>query len=100
MAACSRPFPLALLLVPLLVGLAACQQGEPEAAPAGQRAEGEVLGGSISDEMIPLEQLRSQSPPLRMVPDEGGAATVDRDRTETAPASAQPAADESSTDED
>ena len=36
---------------------------------SGQReAEGEVLGGTISDEMIPLERLRSQSRSLRAAP--------------------------------
>ena len=36
---------------------------------SGQReAEGEVLGGTINDEMIPLERLRSQSRSLRAVP--------------------------------
>jgi hypothetical protein len=36
---------------------------------SGQReAEGEVLGGTISDEMIPLERLRSQSRNLRAAP--------------------------------
>ena len=40
-----------------------------------QEAGGEVLGGSISDAMIPLETVRSQSPTLRAAPattDEGG----------------------------
>jgi len=108
MAACSRPFPrafpLALLLAPLLAGLAACEQGAPEAAPAGQRAEGEVLGGSISDEMIPLERLRSQSPPLRVVPAEGGASPVASDaeggdNSEAAPAPPEPAPAEPTADE-
>ena len=54
----------------LASGLAACS-GETEApeaqAPAeqGGSATGEVLGGTISDDMIPLESLTSQSPPLR-----------------------------------
>ena len=52
-----------------LLALAACDSSDPEQASAtGARAEGEVLGGTISDEMIPLDQLRSQSPPLRTAP--------------------------------
>jgi len=45
--------------------LAACSD-EPEApvdANQSATASGDVLGGSISDDMIPLEELRSQSPP-------------------------------------
>ena len=46
--------------------LAAC---ESESAPppveddGRATAEGEVLGGTISDDMLPLDTLRSQSPP-------------------------------------
>ncbi|MCL4671768.1 MAG: hypothetical protein KJZ64_02275 [Sphingomonadaceae bacterium] len=63
---------LPLLVLPLAL-LAACDKGTDNAAPAERRAEGEVLGGTISDDMIPLEQLRSQSPPMRAAPGEGGA---------------------------
>jgi hypothetical protein len=79
--------PVALLL------LAACQS-EPDAltAEGGGQAEGEVLGGSISDEMIPLEQLRSQAPlapPGPVTP--GRAASVpNSDGAETAPAAPAP----------
>ena len=59
------------LLVPLLL-LAACSD-EPtpatEAAPAG-----EVLEGSISDEMIAYDRLRSQPPRAAPLPGEEGAA--------------------------
>jgi hypothetical protein len=50
---------LALCLIPL----AACDSapGGPSGETGG-RAEGEVLGGTISDDMIPLEQLRSEAP--------------------------------------
>ncbi|MEO1730581.1 MAG: hypothetical protein AAFR64_07570 [Pseudomonadota bacterium] len=54
----------------LASALAACgsESETPEAqAPAeqGGTVTGEVLGGTISDDMIPLESLTSQSPPLR-----------------------------------
>ena len=55
-----------IALIAPLVLLAACQD-EP-AVEAGddnaREAEGEVLGGTISDDMLPLDTLRSQSPPL------------------------------------
>ena len=52
--------------ITLLLLCAACKDEVPVEAQddARRTAEGEVLGGSISDEMIPLDRLRSQSPPL------------------------------------
>lgn len=51
---------LALIALPLV--LAGCG-AEPVATDAdGREASGEVLEGSISDEMLPLEDLRSQAP--------------------------------------
>jgi hypothetical protein len=49
------------------LALAGCE-GEPDRdtrddSELGGEAAGEVLGGTISDDMLPLEQLRSQSPP-------------------------------------
>lgn len=93
---------LLLLLVPLAV-LTACDKAQAPAAPPDKRAEGEVLGGTISDAMIPLDQLRSQSPPLRVAPngdDVGGSGDSTRDADEPdqpepapddAPAAAEPA---------
>lgn len=51
--------------------LAGCNADQSETRDnSGQRvAEGEVLGGSISDEMIPIEKLRSQSRSLRAAPE-------------------------------
>ncbi|MFW5634076.1 MAG: hypothetical protein ACOCYR_04215 [Erythrobacter sp.] len=54
--------------------LAACEDEAAEApreTGQGGEAAGEVLGGTISDEMVPLERLRSQSPPLEPEPGEG-----------------------------
>jgi len=45
-----------LLLVP------GCSTEPPGPAESGGKAEGEVLGGTISDAMIPLEQLTSEAP--------------------------------------
>ena len=54
-----------LLALPLVMALAAC--GGNGGTPEGERktAAGEVLGGSITDEMLPLDTITSQSPPLR-----------------------------------
>jgi len=68
-----------------LVGILAGCSAEPETpqqqAPAqeGGKATGKVLGGSISDDMIPLESLTSQSPPLKQQRSTTVATTVSQD---------------------
>lgn len=47
------------------VVLAACDAQLPGRGEDAREAEGEVLGGSISDDMLPLDQVKSQSPVLR-----------------------------------
>lgn len=62
-----------IAMAALVAALAACS-GEPtgERDNSGQRrAEGEVLGGTISDAMVPLESVRSQSPSLRAIEQTG-----------------------------
>jgi hypothetical protein len=70
-------------LAVLCLGLAAC--GDPSAAPAeqGAAASGEVLAGSISDAMIPLDQLSSQAPlaPRQAIP----VGDVDAEQPEVSP---------------
>ena len=54
-----------LLGLATLLALSACSD-EPEAPVETEQsatASGDVLGGAISDDMLPLEELRSQSPP-------------------------------------
>ena len=80
--------------------LGACDSGAD--APADESAaEGEVLGGTISDDMLPLDTVTSQSPPLRAAPEsgEGGASepvAADDGATEEAAADAseEPAEEE------
>lgn len=54
----NRAAPLAALM--LLVAACTDEAGAP--AEQGGEAAGEVLGGSISDAMIPLERLESEAP--------------------------------------
>lgn len=55
-----------------LLALSACEEEAPEAVSTetGGEAAGEILGGTISDDMIPLEELTSTSPPAEPLPSE------------------------------
>ena len=68
------------ILVSLVAGLAVAGCDAQQAAPAeGGGAAGEVLGGSISDDMLPIEQLRSQPPQAEIVPEEGASTGIETD---------------------
>lgn len=73
----------ALFLAALCLGLAACGEQSAGTAEQGAAASGEVLAGSISDAMIPLEQLESQAPlaPRQAIP----SGTVDGEQPEVIP---------------
>ncbi len=73
----------AALLAALCLALAACEQQAAAPAEQGEAAAGEVLAGSISDAMIPLEQLSSQAPlaPRQAIP----AGTIDAEQPEVTP---------------
>ena len=64
-----------LFATPLVIALGACGSdagnGAGDAAGDDASARGEVLGGTISDDMIALEELTSTSPPARPSPSEG-----------------------------
>ncbi|RIV85054.1 hypothetical protein [Aurantiacibacter zhengii] len=48
---------------PLLLALSACNdEPEVDTQDDGREASGEVLEGTISDAMLPLDQVRSQAP--------------------------------------
>ncbi|MCR2834708.1 hypothetical protein [Parerythrobacter lacustris] len=67
-----------LAVLPITLLLSAC--GWFDQAPESEEAagvQGEVLEGSISDEMIPADELRSQSPRAAPEPGESGAAGSD-----------------------
>ena len=81
-----------VLLVAGPLVLSACQDEAPleeNADEADRAAKGEVLGGTISDDMIPLDRLRSQSPPVADAPAASQAAGAP-DQTPSAPAVAEP----------
>ena len=64
-----------LTALPACALLAACGgEAAPEPAQDDRLAEGEVLGGSISDDMLPLDTRRSQSPTIREAPAPAAAA--------------------------
>ena len=46
----------------LAVALTACSGDEAKKAAGAGTAQGEVLPGSVSDAMIPLDQVKSQAP--------------------------------------
>lgn len=78
-----------ILIAPILL-VAACGDEADEPAATGGEAAGEVLGGTISDDMLPLDELTSTSPPAERTPDSsGGAAATGAETTEAeAPPSA------------
>ncbi|KZY54834.1 hypothetical protein A3736_13080 [Erythrobacter sp. HI0063] len=86
----TRPLAKFAALVTAGAFLAAC---ESESAPppveddGRATAEGEVLGGTISDEMLPLDTLRSQSPPQGSGSGSGGSSAEGSTEVETDAAS-------------
>lgn len=70
---------LILFTAPFLL-LAACGSDDPageKPAEQGGKAAGEVLGGTISDDMIALGELTSTSPPAeRSATDDNGGSSV------------------------
>jgi len=85
-----------LAAIAALLGACTGDAGEDRDNSGQQEAEGDVLGGSISDAMIPVETLRSQSPTLRAAPapeedeavseEEGSTEEVGTPETEAPPA--------------
>ena len=59
-----------VILAVCALALSGCQDNaaEPSGDGDAQTAEGEVLGGSISDAMLPLDTITSQPPALRETP--------------------------------
>lgn len=82
------------------IALAACGSDPAPSAGGENTASGEVLEGSISDAMLPLDTVQSHSPPLEMAPTEAGssessAADQSADSSEEpAPETEEPAPEE------
>ncbi len=72
------------LAVPLML-LSACEDEtapDPAAVETGGEVAGDVLEGTISDDMLPLEELTSSSPPADPIDDEEGATGDDVEASE------------------
>jgi len=65
-----------LTVLALLAVLGGCKADTARDGADRRGAEGEVLGGTISDAMIPLESVKSQSPAQRPVAAATGEADV------------------------
>ena len=92
-----QPILTASLLVAACAMLTACDlfTGEPdESAVDESNVSGEVLEGTISDDMLPLDQLRSTPPPADIAPSGSASAAPPADAA-TDDAAEQPEEDES-----
>ena len=74
-----HPAALHLIALAAALSLVACK-GEEKAPVAAGTAGGQILEGSTSDAMLPLDTVRSQ-PPLAPKPGESGKAGAGRDAT-------------------
>jgi hypothetical protein len=80
----------ALLALPFLALLAACGDKDSAGASAErQTAAGEILPGTISDEMLPLDSVKSQSPPMKDSSSDKGGTKAGGDSTATEEAEAE-----------
>ena len=64
------PLPRLLPLAVAVLALSACGSGNSDTG--GQASGSKVLEGSIGDDMIPYEKLRSEAPPAKIEADENG----------------------------
>ena len=88
---------IAVLALPLAcLALAGCDKDPEVAEDAAEEGNvsGEVLEGTISDDMLPLDELRSAAPPAEVVPEAGasGAASSSSPAEQAGAAPAEPAA--------
>jgi hypothetical protein len=83
----------------VVLALAACGSDPAPGTDGGGTASGEVLEGSISDAMLPVDTVQSQSPPLEKAPSEAGGSGGDAagdsgDASEPTPETEEPAPEE------
>ncbi|WP_435418485.1 hypothetical protein WAB17_02610 [Parerythrobacter aurantius] len=50
------------------LALAACGSSGDDQAAGGSGAQGDLKGGTVTDDMLPLDQLKSKSPPMKPSP--------------------------------
>lgn len=89
------------VIVALVLALAACG-GDPSPSADGGSASGEVLERSISDAMLPLDTVQSQSPPLEKPPSASASSETSAadepaegtEEAEPAPEAEEPAPEE------
>jgi len=87
------------IAAPLLLAISACNDDPAvDVENDGREASGEVLEGTISDAMLPLDQVRSQAPLVEEAEEPAGgdstpasAAPAEPAPAEEAPAEAAPA---------
>ncbi len=90
------------VVLPVVIALAACGSDPAPTADGANTASGEVLEGSISDAMLPLDTVQSQSPPLEKKPTEAAGPEASAaeepagrsDEAEPAPEEEEPAPEE------
>lgn len=84
-------------ILPAALLLASCGSEDAERVDDGEaEASGEVLEGTISDEMLPLDEVRSQAPLAEADPEESGSTGTSEPATGSEPATqpdAEPIAD-------
>lgn len=85
------------IAAPLLLALSACGDDDAvEVENDGREASGEVLDGTISDAMLPLDQARSQAPlaaPEQTAAPAPAAAPAQAPEASPGPAAPEPAAE-------
>jgi len=84
----------AMVLGGLMLALAACKADEKK--PVGGNASGEILPGSVSDAMLPLDTVTSQAPlaPKAETSEKGDTEKPERAATKATPKPSEPPAEE------
>lgn len=84
-----------VLAVSLVLASCGEDSAEIEELNADSTARGEVLGGTISDDMLPLDTVQSQSPPRasqvdRSGSEDNGASSIEPEAQAEVPQQAEP----------
>jgi len=89
------------VVLPVVLTLGACGSDPAPGTDGGGTASGEVLEGSISDAMLPVDTVQSQPPPLEKVASQtgesGGSSDAEDDSAEASeptPETEEPAPEE------